>query len=132
MFNFDRYLVWFNISTLWLEKNELKQDNQKKKKEENEERTSHGEKSIKPDMAKHLQQFNQFEVNMASVPRFYLIPKVHKTPVVGRPIVASFNWINQASKTLSTRLRLVITQLQLKRDQGLLPVMAVVGTRTWL
>ncbi len=82
-----------------------------------------------PDMAMHLQRLNQFEVNMASVPRFYLIPKVHKTPVVGRPIVASFNWINtEASKTLSTRLRLVITQLQMKRDQGLLPVMPIVSS----
>ena len=37
------------------------------------------------------------------IPRFYLIPKIHKTPVLGRPIVSSINWITtNASKWIDT------------------------------
>ena len=40
------------------------------------------------------------------VSRFYLIPKIHKTPVLGRPIVSSINWITtNASRWVDATLQ---------------------------
>lgn len=48
------------------------------------------------------------------VPNFYIIPKIHKSPVVGRPIVASTNW-------LTTNLSIWVTE-HLKEYMNLCPL----------
>ncbi len=70
-----------------------------------------------------------FTIDERTVPKFYLLPKVHKTVIAGRPIVASFNWINTyASRMLSIRLQLIVAQLQQYRQDGLLPFMPIVSS----
>ncbi len=70
-----------------------------------------------------------FTIDEHTVPKFYLLPKVHKTVIAGRPIVASFNWINTyASRLLSIRLQLIVAQLQQYRQDGLLSFMPIVSS----
>jgi hypothetical protein len=53
-----------------------------------------------------------YNPNSAKVPKFYLIIKLHKTPVVGRPIVASTQWITtRASKFVAHHLNQLMTHV---------------------
>lgn len=44
-----------------------------------------------PQIAKFLQ--TKFTIDNCIIPEIYILPKIHKSPIVGRPIVPSQNWI---------------------------------------
>ena len=48
---------------------------------------------IKGFCSKKEQQFLLSNLNGFKVPHFYIIWKILKNPIVGRPIVAGYNWI---------------------------------------
>ena len=48
------------------------------------------------------------------IPHFYILWKMHKNPVVGRPIVAGYNWITTgASKLVAYYLNQFVTHFEL-------------------
>ena len=67
-------------------------------------------KAIDPGLPRYLLQHSSMTCRQPpKLPRFYLIPKLHKTPPKGRPIVASLQWITTpASKALDKLLQPVV------------------------
>ena len=56
-----------------------------------------------------------------AVPRFYLLPKLHKSPPVGRPIVSSHSWVTtHASRAVDALLQPVVRTMctRVLRDTG--------------
>lgn len=43
--------------------------------------------------SKQVKYLNYCIINNKSIPTFHLLPKIHKTPVLGRPIVPSHSWL---------------------------------------
>ncbi|KNZ54479.1 reverse transcriptase [Puccinia sorghi] len=59
-----------------------------------------------PIFTKQARKFILHSLRKPSIPEFYILPKVHKNPIKGRPIVPSFNWITtNLSKWLDYTLR---------------------------
>jgi len=55
---------------------------------------------------------NVASTTLSNVPKFYLLPKVHKTPIASRPIVAAVKWIlTPTSKWLDYQLQPLIRLL---------------------
>ncbi|KNZ61180.1 reverse transcriptase, partial [Puccinia sorghi] len=55
---------------------------------------------------KQARKFIRFNLTEPALPEFYVLPKVHKLPIRGRPIVPSHKWITtNLSKWLDTQLR---------------------------
>lgn len=68
-------------------------------------------RDISPNLPTFLfQHSSQRSRKPPKVPRFYLLPKLHKTPPKGRPIVASVQWITTpASRALDTFLQPLVS-----------------------
>ena len=69
--------------------------------------------SIDPKLPSFLRRFlDPKSKDKPKIPRFYLLPKLHKTPPKGRPIVASLQWITTpASKALDYLLQPLVTNV---------------------
>ena len=68
-------------------------------------------KQLDPKLPSYLRQFLPARTQ-PKIPRFYLLPKLHKNPPKGRPIVASLAWITTpASKVLDHFLQPLVTHV---------------------
>jgi len=69
---------------------------------------------IKPMISNQSWTFIEYGLNNhQTVPQFHILPKVHKTPWVGRPIVSSMKWV--------TRNMAVVINIELEKYSKLLP-----------
>ena len=60
-------------------------------------------------MTKQEFRFLHTHLSRPEIPCFYILPKLHKNPIVGRPIVAGHSWITVGcSKLLTSLLKSII------------------------
>ena len=60
-------------------------------------------------LTKQESRFLQIYLRKSNIPCFYILPKLHKDPIVGRPIVAGHSWITVGcSKLLTSYLKTLL------------------------